>query len=63
MVNDSLASNPRDLKSSVEPTKSTILPNISSSEQKKNTILVSALKKTKSYSLMGHYKDISPHLK
>lgn len=40
MVNDSLASNPRDLKSSVEPNKSTILPTISSSEQKKNAILV-----------------------
>jgi len=40
MVNDSLASNPRDLKSSVEPNKSNILPTISSSEQKKNAILV-----------------------
>ncbi len=40
-----------------------IMKVINSDVKKKNTILVSALKKTKSYSLMGHYKDISPHLK
>ena len=40
-----------------------IMKVVNSDVKKKNTILVSALKKTKSYSLMGHYKDISPHLK
>ena len=29
----------------------------------KDIILLSALKKTKSFSLMGHYLDISSHLK
>ena len=29
----------------------------------KDIILLSALKKTKSFSLMGHYMDISSHLK
>ena len=32
-------------------------------KKNKDTILLSALKKTKSFSLMGHYKDISSHLK
>jgi hypothetical protein len=36
---------------------------INSDQKNKNTILIFALKKTKLFSLLAHYKDISPHLK
>ena len=32
-------------------------------KKNKDAILLAALKKTKSFSLMGHYNDISSHLK
>ena len=40
-----------------------IMKIINFDKKNKDAILLSALKKTKSFSLMGHYKDISSHLK